>query len=344
MEGNVSIKVTKTLILRIISVVFACFFFIPTMLVSCGSYEITDDDLMKVELSAKTITFGTSVMGTEIDGAVWTIVSLIIPIAVFAILFIKHKAAIIVGALLTLGNNILYVMYGSVMKVKATESHVDFAYKPAFYILMIFFGAYYVLSILCLINNKNKESTSFQGGSANEFFGNLGQKISTTSQGAVQKTKDMASVMSLNNENAGLDRKNEFLQKQIGTEIYGQIFKDKSTEDVKNMAEDNTIPADLWNKVCDYVIKIKQNDLAKAENERKILELKGEMPCPKCGNMIPKEAVFCSKCGERSPYAEPKSSVVTNNTETAPKRMCSKCGKPLVDDAAFCKYCGSKVE
>ena len=344
MKNNVSIKITKSLILRIISIVFACFFFIPTMLVSCSSYGLTEDDLMKVDVSAKTITFGTSVMGSEIEGAGWTIVSLIIPIVVFGILFIKYKAAVIISALLTVANNILYVMYGSSIKEKAAENYAEFSYKPAFYFLMIFFGVYYVLSILCLIYGENKGVATSQGGTANEFFGNLGQKISATSQEAVQKTKDMASAMSLNSENSGLDKKNDQLQKQIGTEIYGRIFKDKSIEDVKNMTVDNTMPADLWNSVCDYVIQIKQNDMAKAENERKILELKGEMPCPKCGSMIPKGAVFCSKCGEKSPYADQAANAISRPAESIPKRICSKCGKPLLDDAAYCKYCGNKVE
>lgn len=343
MDGNVSIKITKKLILRVVSLVFVCFFFIPTVMVSCSSYGLTDDDLMKVEVSAKTITFGTSVMGSKVDGAVWTIVSLIIPIVVFAILFIKHKASVVIGALLTVCNNILYVQYASGIKAKAAENYADFTYKPAFYILMVFFGAYYVLSLLCLIYDKDGNTASSQGGTTNEFFGNLGQRISATSQEAVQKTKDMASVMNLNNENTSLNKKNESIQKQIGTEIYEQIFKAKSIDDVKQMLDKNEIPSDLWKNVCEFVIQIKENESAKAENERKILELKGEMPCPKCGKMIPKGAMFCSGCGEKSPYVEQHQNAPVMTPEKPKERVCPECGKPLLDDAAFCKYCGTKI-
>ena len=93
MENTVSINVTKKMVLRILSLIFACFFFIPTMLVSCSGYGLTGDDVLKVDLSAKTMTFGTSVMGTQIEGEGFVIISLIIPIAVLAILFIKHKVS-----------------------------------------------------------------------------------------------------------------------------------------------------------------------------------------------------------------------------------------------------------
>ena len=343
MDGNVSIKISKKMILRIISIVFVCFFFIPTMMVSCSSYGLTEDDLMKVDVSAKTITFGTSVMGSKVDGAGWTIVSLLIPIIVFAILFIKNKASIIIGTLLTVCNNALYVLYASSLKEKAAENYASFSCKPGFYILMIFFGAYYVFSLLCLLSNKEVSGAGSQSATANEFFGNLGQRISATSQEAVQKTKDMANIMSLNNENSGLDKKNETIQKQIGAEIYEQIFRAKSIDDVKQMGEDNVIPSGLWNKVCEYVVQIKQNELAKAENERRILELKGELPCPKCGKMIPKGAMFCSGCGEKSPYVEQNQNVFEPEANKSEERLCPTCGKPILADAAFCKYCGTKI-
>ncbi len=343
MEGNMSIKISKKLIVRIISVVFACFFFIPTMMVSCSSYGLADDDLMKVDVSAKTVTFGTSVMGSQVDGAGWTIISLLIPIIVFAVLFIKHKASVIIGILLTICNNVLYVMYASSIKEKAAENYANFSYMPGFYILMVFFGVYYLLSLLCLLYDKEASGVSSQGGTANEFLGNLGQRISATSQEAVQKTKDMANIMSLNNENSGLDKKNDSIQKQIGSEIYEQIFRTKSIDDVKRMGEDNTIPSDLWNQVCEFVIQIKQNELAKVDNERKILELKGELPCPKCGKMIPKGAMFCSGCGEKSPYVERSQDIDESEANKSDERVCPTCGKPLLADAAFCKYCGTKI-
>ena len=342
MENGVNIKLTKKLVLRILNIIFTCFFFIPTMLVSCSSYGFAEDDVLKVEVSAKTVTFGTSVMGTQIDGAGWTIISLIIPIAVLVILCLKHKASIVIGMILTICNNVLYVMYGNGIKEKAAESYAEFSYKPAYYFLMILFAVYYVVSIASLLFDKKSSSGGFQNGSANEFFGNLGQKISATSQEAVQKTKDMANVMSLNSENSGLDKKNDAIQKQIGTVIYDQIFAGKSIDDVNQMIDKSDVSTEVWNKICEFAIQIKQNDLARTENERKILELKGELPCPKCGNMIPKDAVFCSKCGEKSPFANQDNTVAEVASE-APVKMCAKCGKPLLDDAAFCKYCGTKI-
>lgn len=54
------------------------------------------------------------------------------------------------------------------------------------------------------------------------------------------------------------------------------------------------------------------------------------MFCIKCGNELPDDAKFCSKCGAK-----------TNVINDSP--VCPNCGNKLLDGAAFCTKCGTKT-
>ncbi len=48
--------------------------------------------------------------------------------------------------------------------------------------------------------------------------------------------------------------------------------------------------------------------------------------CPKCGRVVPMDAVFCPYCGFK----------------LVSTKKCIKCGRDIPADAAFCPYCGAK--
>ncbi len=83
---------------------------------------------------------------------------------------------------------------------------------------------------------------------------------------------------------------------------------------------------------------------------------KETVACNKCGCILPKDATFCFKCGEK---------VIANDMCECPncqkiapkaafcmycgykfdsKRVCKNCGSELVEGACFCLNCGQKIE
>ncbi len=170
------------------------------------------------------------------------------------------------------------------------------------------------------------------------FFEGLGEKITKGSQDAVQKTKDMAAVMNLNSENSSLDKANESTKNQIGNAIFDGIFKELDAEEIQENGEPIAIPADLWRDICQKAKIIKQNELIKKANEEKIRSLKGETPCPKCGKILPKDAAFCTSCGEK--IVKEESIKMGQQSDSI---VCPNCGKKLSADARFCTGCGTAV-
>ncbi|MBE5803270.1 MAG: zinc ribbon domain-containing protein [Clostridiales bacterium] len=51
--------------------------------------------------------------------------------------------------------------------------------------------------------------------------------------------------------------------------------------------------------------------------------------CPKCGNAVADNALFCVKCGTKLAAEAP--------------RFCNQCGTKLAENALFCSHCGNKV-
>ncbi|SEK65894.1 replication restart DNA helicase PriA [Butyrivibrio sp. ob235] len=170
------------------------------------------------------------------------------------------------------------------------------------------------------------------------FFEELGSKISKGSQDAVQKTKDMASVVNLTNENNSLDKKNVTIKNQMGISLYDAIFEKMSLEDTANTESPVQLPAELWSNLCQMAAEIKKNEQTKLDNNEKIRDLKGERLCPKCGKLLPREAAFCTACGEKLPMPEPAQAPVPAG------KVCPNCGKQLSDDAVFCTSCGTRIE
>ncbi|WP_026659567.1 zinc ribbon domain-containing protein [Butyrivibrio sp. AC2005] len=169
------------------------------------------------------------------------------------------------------------------------------------------------------------------------FFEELGEKISKGSQDAVQKTKDMANVVNLTNENNNLDKRIAATKKQIGISVYDALFEKMSLEDIQNASSPAEISDTLWTGLCQLVVDIKNFEQTKLDNFEKIRDLKGESLCPKCGKLLPKGAAFCTACGEKIQKSEPAP------VAPATGKVCPNCGKQLSEDAVFCTGCGTKV-
>ena len=153
------------------------------------------------------------------------------------------------------------------------------------------------------------------------FFDELGKKITQTSQGVVQKTKDTAETIKLN----GLISDEEKRITNFFNEIGRTYFE---------------LHADSYEPTFEQMILGIKESQAKIENySEQVKRLKGVVRCPNCGGEVPYGAPFCSSCGSKMNVQNSAAPAVNNNVQ-----RCVKCGVPLTPGTAFCTNCGTRVE
>lgn len=116
------------------------------------------------------------------------------------------------------------------------------------------------------------------------------------------------------------EKKIEKLYSELG-KAYFELRKDEETDEFKVQI---TGIKDSMKKIEDY--------------NKTIKEVKGLVPCPKCGKDMKKTDAFCTSCGYRvAPAEEPKPVV----SSTASK--CTNCGAVVPNGSMFCTSCGTKI-
>ncbi len=158
------------------------------------------------------------------------------------------------------------------------------------------------------------------GGILMAFFDELGKKISQTSQGVVQKTKDTAEVIKLNGMISDEEKRINNLYMQIG-KLYFEVHEETCEECFTSMISD-----------------IKESKSKISQYSEQVKKLKGIVRCPNCGGDVQYGSPFCSSCGTK---IEVENSTVNGAANVL---RCSKCGMPIKDGCAFCTHCGTKVE
>lgn len=172
-----------------------------------------------------------------------------------------------------------------------------------------------------------------------DFFNKMGETITSKSKDVARKAKDITEIAKLSGQigakEAGL---NEVFQ-EIGRMVYEQ----KSEWFNQKLSE-----------------KCSEADTMFMEIERlkkEVLELKGMKQCPKCGEEVDEEAVFCPKCGAQMPVPEPvkeeeaqaqQAQETAENAEKETKAeegpVCPGCGKHADPENLFCPGCGAKLK
>lgn len=150
------------------------------------------------------------------------------------------------------------------------------------------------------------------------FFDELGKKITETSQGAIQKTKDMATVGKINDMIKNEERRINNCLTSIGQQYFEQ--NSGRTDDPFAQQMQEVISA--------------QYQIQKYQEEIRLI--KGVTSCDNCGAEVQYGAQFCSSCGN-----------VMNKRpqmDTGSNLACANCGNPLAADTLFCTACGTKVE
>jgi len=153
------------------------------------------------------------------------------------------------------------------------------------------------------------------------FFGEIGKKISETTQSAVKGTKDFAEVTKLNSQISDEQKQIDNAYLQMGKLYYDRFAT--TTDDAEFAA---------------FCTAINQN-LAKISTLRaEIQKIKGIKKCTGCGAEVPMTTSFCGFCGFDTRTSTTEEVEAMDQTP-----RCSGCNKELTGGAAFCTGCGQKV-
>ena len=147
------------------------------------------------------------------------------------------------------------------------------------------------------------------------FFDQMKNKLTATSQSAVQKAKDLTETTRLNSQVNEAEREINELYRKLGFEIYLAYREEPLPEGAELIAR--------INELSERVETLK----------KQIQTINRASLCPECGARISKGMVFCSSCGCKLPEVE----------ERIPA-MCANCGAELEEGALFCTGCGTRVE
>ena len=152
------------------------------------------------------------------------------------------------------------------------------------------------------------------------FFNELGKKISQTSQGVVQKTKDTAEVIKINGLISDEEKRLKNLYMQIGT-TYFELHGDSCEE-----------------ALADLIANVKEAKSTLERYSEQVKKLKGIIQCPNCGGNVQYGSPYCSSCGAKMEFKQ----VAETNEDSAVVR-CGKCGMPINDGSVFCTNCGTRI-
>ena len=148
------------------------------------------------------------------------------------------------------------------------------------------------------------------------FWEEFGQKITQESQKAIRKTRDMASVVTMNADISESKRKINELYQELGQLVVKEAFAGVTADQLQSaLMEENAdeqmreIRLTNWQDIYSKVMFIRSEEEVIALNESKINQLKSEPRCPGCGRPINSSMTFCPMCGTRlqqeaaAPYA-----------------------------------------
>ena len=173
------------------------------------------------------------------------------------------------------------------------------------------------------------------------FWEELGQRITQGSQGAIQKTKAIAGVMSMNADISDSKRKIRDLHEELGKILVEDTFADLTAGRISELLEADDLDSlkreiDFkdWKEVLTKVMYIKSEEEVIAINEEKIREYKEEDRCPACGRKVTKNMAFCPDCGAKIEHTKEEESAAEAAPEAAPEAAAEAAAAPEAAEAA----------
>ena len=152
------------------------------------------------------------------------------------------------------------------------------------------------------------------------FWEEVGQRITKESQKALQRTRDLASVVTINADISDSKRKINDLYQELGQLVVNEAFTGVTADQLQSALSDENadetareIKLTNWQEIYSKVMFIRSEEEVIAINESKINELKSESRCPDCGKIVSKGMSFCPECGRKleQPEAAPAVPVET---------------------------------
>lgn len=157
---------------------------------------------------------------------------------------------------------------------------------------------------------------------------------------AGRKTRGMADSAKLNSAISEEERKINGLYYQAG-KLYVALH-----------------PADYEPEFSSVMAQIAEVEAKLSNYRQQLQQIKGVIPCSKCGTDVPLNSAFCPTCGNEMPRSENgvelEKCVSCGNFVTKGQRFCTYCGKPMATQAVvappqeaepigFCSSCGGKL-
>ena len=169
------------------------------------------------------------------------------------------------------------------------------------------------------------------------FWEEFGQKITQESQKAIRKTRDMASVVTMNADISESKRKINELYQELGQLVVKEAFAGVTADQLQSaLMEENAdeqmreIRLTNWQDIYSKVMFIRSEEEVIAINEEKIREFTEEERCPSCGRKVNKGMTFCPDCGAK--LIRPKEEA--DGADEAAKAAAADAAKAAAADAA----------
>lgn len=158
------------------------------------------------------------------------------------------------------------------------------------------------------------------------FWDELKERITQGSQEAIQKTRDLADVVTMNADISESKRKIRELYEELGELLVSEAFEGMTSQQIAKVLEEETadgasraVVLNNWKEIYSRVRFIRSEEEVIAINEAKISDLRSEGKCPKCGSRIMKGMTFCPECGSRIMKSAPEQEEAPLQQEAAPE-------------------------
>lgn len=160
------------------------------------------------------------------------------------------------------------------------------------------------------------------------FWEEFGQRITKESQRALQRTRDLASVVTINADISDSKRKINDLYQELGQLVVNEAFTGVTADQLQSALSDENADETVreirltnWQEIYSKVMFIRSEQEVIAINEAKISDLKSETKCPACGRRIAKDISFCPNCGtkivpQQEAAAANEAAAAEGNTDT----------------------------
>ena len=348
--------VTAKNIIRVLSVIVTIIFFCPTFLVSCSGQTI-DVSAMNVVGGIKS--YGESVVKPQ----PLLLICLLLPIAIFVILFLNKKftddKAALITAICAAVDLIVWIIFRVQAKKAALKNYCTFKVTGWYVFNIIFLICIIALAVLVLfrvIHMQEDLVVRFRGSGAQDALNQMASAV-----------KGLAENVSANVGNGGVPKEDIMgYCAKCGTPL---IFGDKfCTSCGRPVPEDIIAEAEEERRAAEEEARRAAEEAARREAEERArreaeerakreAEERARREAEAEARRAEEEARRAEEAARREEEAARRAEEVRVETDELTEKelsklaygssprpaFCSRCGAKLASDAVFCSACGTKI-